>query len=471
MKYERYRGSEVKMRRYMKRFLTLLLTASMIMGSFGMDAASAAYGADAVNAAANISETEESSTGADRSLPSFSDLYIGENAISFEYATGETERMASDLGYDMALQQKKENVSSEKKIISRFFALGAEEPKPDYEFADMYYLYDTATSTATNENLTGDASDAAQTVKMQMEIAANVQYDPGTLEIRIPSSLYTYRDGNTTAYFSDLGVPKAPKTNKNTAFNYMLKNIDGKEYIVLKNAKTLLEGSSNMIQIFYSLNDMQTVDQTSWSWTPEIYVDGVKDADGTTLTGIMDTSTSLSKTKKNGFILSGSLIYPELYTVKQIDNWLVKCGTSFENTGSKLDDYRYVLWRTDIAGSDSQPWTLSVKDTPASGGIVLGQCVTDIYNNVLAKSGTASDGTLTWANQQSYNLGKAAYIYSVTAYPLTSWPDDNKVSNTISVTVTGTDDKVDHTLSSSSDWVWEKYEWTYVGDGCTGIRT
>ncbi len=315
--------------------------------------------------------------------------------------------------------------------------------------------------------LVGNGVEATQSVKYQLQFHNDIYLEAGEVSIKLPYVLYTDRYGDAVVP-TDIGVPAAPAQSAVSSFNYTLVTEGDVEYIVFSNNKPIKAGANNIIQVLYQLDDMASVDeQSDWSLQPELTVSGASRLCDATLVGNMDTSTNLSLTEKTAYIDPyGSNIYPELYTWGQV------CSVTRQNEAEPEDfaDYRYVLYRTTLEGTASQPWDLVIVDSPGEGGEVVAQALYGHKGDHLSYSyymQTQTGDTFTLSNRALYALDddyKTVYLYSVVRYPVSSFPADGKVTNTITATMTGVDDKIDHILTSEASHVWEDYYWRYDGD-------
>lgn len=369
-----------------------------------------------------------------------------------------------------------EYIDTQREMV--FSLLGTEGGATPTEGADAwifrhYYVkYISALATEKTESvlhMLGNNSTAKQTVKYQLEFHNDTDYAAGEVSIRIPYALYTDRNGNPVNP-SDIGVPVAPAESPVCAFNYTIETVDGKDYFVFTNFRSIFAGSNNLIQVFYSLDDMMTIDGTTWEIPAEITVRGVTTQSNRVLVGSMDTDTELRYVTKQPHIIPNSSMYPELYTWSQLKSWSNLEGEEPE----WFNDYRYVVWKTRITGRANQPWDLVVTDTPSHDGEVIAQEARSPHYHATGLS-FPQDGDTLVLSKRMYGLltneDNTIDVYSVVRYPLSSFPEDNKVSNHIEVTLTGVDDQLEHTLSSDASHVWEDYHWSYSGDLISAIKS
>lgn len=347
-----------------------------------------------------------------------------------------------------------------------------EDPRPYVSFDAYYIQYDSALASEKGPyqlSLIGDKTPTAQSVKYQLEFHNDIPLAEGDVEIKMPYSLYTDRQGQAVTPAA-IGVPQAPYKSQVSPFNYSISD-DG-QFLVFSNARPISAGRNNLVQVRYQLNDMQTLDGRTWTLTPEVKVRGRDLSELTppkTLNGSMDTEVELRAVEKRAYSDNHQYrYYPELYSWNHVLGVLHKTAEECPKP-SDFDDYKYLLWQTRVELSASQPWSLTVTDTPELGGEVVGYVR---YNeNPQLDRGyidTKLEATYTLNEQSSYGLSSQnanGYIYTVVRYPKNNIPTDSTtIPNTIKVTVTGLDDKEERTLESTSKRIWQDYQWNnYVG--------
>lgn len=341
--------------------------------------------ADETADASDADETADASDAAEKN-PDVSSLALGgDSAVGVQFDEEDTAAVLRLLGTTEGLSA---------------FSLGGDE----WSF-DMYYInYGNALATTKNQttlDLIGNGMEPQQNLKYQFEFHNSTDYEIGDVSITIPRSLYIDRTGNPVNP-TDIGVPAAPAVSKASSFNYHVETVDGVEYLVFTNCKKIIAGSNNLIQIFYKLDDMMTVDETSWDIRAQLCIGGQDVSGDIVLHGSMDTETNLYFTNKEPYIptTEGS-IYPEVYTWNQVKQWSNLQGEAPDD----FDDYRYVLWRTELWGNASQPWNLTVVDTPSHDGEVIGQSLTEYKegNNIFA---VFDDGVFTFGEEPWYKLAR-----------------------------------------------------------------
>ena len=250
---------------------------------------------------------------------------VEEKAVALEFPDEQTSTVENALGYTIKGAHE-ETTAPASDAASMMFAL---EPQlvgsSDYRFNAYYVLYANnlaTTKTDTVQDLIGNMDWVKQTIKYQLDFHNDTDYAVGEVVIRVPYSIYNDRYGNPVTP-SDIGVPEAPATSSSSSFNYTIDTNTNE--LVITNYKPIISGSNNLLQIFYAIDDMASVDSsigaagTHWTIQPDITVKGVDGNADITLTGSIDTKTELSVTDKVAYEENGSVIYPELYTQSQIE--------------------------------------------------------------------------------------------------------------------------------------------------------
>ena len=425
---------------------------------------------------------DESTTGTDGKYPSEEDEDVGTSTVTTGGSTGSeiteglTESGITEGTLTPTVTEESQTTASEtvpdgsRRAFAPLQAEPPADPRPYVLFNAYYIQYDNALASEKGPyqlSLIGDKKPTAQSVKYQLEFHNDISLEIGEVEIKMPFSLYTDRQGQAVKPAA-IGVPQAPYESQVSPFNYSISD-DG-QFLVFSNVRPISAGTNNLIQVLYRLDDMQTRDGSRWNLKPAVKVQGHDLSDLTPLTGSMHTEVKLSTVEKRAYSDSNQF-YPELYTWDQVLGVLHKSTAKYPQP-SDFDDYKYVLWQTRVELSASQPWTLTVEDQADSG--LDGQVVGYVrYNeNPQLNWGyidTQWGTTYTLNEQSSYGLSTQnarGYIYTVVRYPKEKiQAGSTEISNTIEVTAVGVDDPTAQTtLSSTAKHVWVDYQWDYSGD-------
>nr|WP_297864295.1 InlB B-repeat-containing protein [uncultured Acetatifactor sp.] len=331
-------------------------------------------------------------------------------------------------------------------------------------------------------------------LKYQMEFHASRDFGAGEVKVRIHGALLEYRYGWSIATPNDIGVPAtgwddegnpAANPSRSTSFNYYYADADENQkspyyspetpWLVFCNYKDIASGTNAAWQVLYSnLKLMQIADETSWSRTPEISVDGGESyVEGSALSGRVNSSVALTSVVKTPYYEAGRKYTPGLYTLSQLRNYADKIDGEFilmEDGKEKLNPaYRYVVWDVKIRGNATQPWELFVMDTPGVDGSSAAAKVVGYKDN--------SDQTTVYdypvkSRQMEYLAASGEQkswghrFWVVTAYPADEVEANTTVKNDITVTlhpVDGIDEDV-VLAATPSAWSYKNYDWSYSGD-------
>ena len=304
------------------------------------------------------------------------------------------------------------------------------------------------------------------TLKYQMEFHTNQDLGEGSVEIRIPKVLLTYRDG-TEILPADIavpaGTPENPTDGKNTPFNYY----EEEDELVFFNYKEMCSGSNAAFQVLYkNLAVMNIVDMTEWSLTPRIQVTTENDtetAELKPLTGRVDTYASLGSVTKTTYV-SGQSYTPGLYTKKQAEAFL--SGKLPEEYEEHFENYKYVVWEVKANGNGTQPFTLKMEETPKTAdqtaGSIVGIKVKRGFTVVSPIDYSAGTVEIRASGRQDSWSGS---LYVVTAYPAEAVTDGTVLNNEAAMILMPIDGKdPEQKKTGSASWTYKEYEWIYPGD-------
>ena len=324
-------------------------------------------------------------------------------------------------------------------------------------------------------------------LKYQMEFHTSQNLPAGTVEIRIPAALLTYRDG-TRITPDDIAVPRGTLESyvysSSTPFNYYEDPLTGE--LVFFNYRDIISGSNAAWQVLYkNLEVMEITDETEWSLTPKVEVT-ILPAEGQEgkpvteteetepLEGYVDTYANLASVSKTAYHQSGKSYTPGLYTEQQVSSYI--SGSLPEKyAGDNFKDYRFVVWEVRIKGNGTQPFNLSVEDTSTIDGENIEGEIVGYRNNL----NTVYDLPLTTGKDISDNVRVVEFskkeswgsrFYVVTAYPAEQVDNGTVLENDIRVTLDPYDQKdEDQQKEDSAVWSYADYVWNYPPGDMTNI--
>ena len=324
-------------------------------------------------------------------------------------------------------------------------------------------------------------------LKYQMEFHTSQNLPAGTVEIRIPAALLTYRDG-TRITPDDIAVPRGELGSyvysSSTPFNYYEDPMTGE--LVFFNYRDIISGSNAAWQVLYkNLEVMEITDETEWSLTPKVEVtivpaegqegEAVTETEETEpLEGYVDTYANLASVSKTAYHQSGKSYTPGLYTEQQVSSYI--SGSLPEKyAGDNFKDYRFVVWEVRIKGNGTQPFNLSVEDTSTIDGENIEGEIVGYRNNL----NTVYDLPLTTGKDISDNVRVVEFskkeswgsrFYVVTAYPAEQVDNGTVLENDIRVILIPYDRKdKNQQKEDSAVWSYADYVWNYPPGDMTNI--
>lgn len=320
---------------------------------------------------------------------------------------------------------------------------------------DIYYVHESGDH---NIKLTQDGN-----LKYQIEFKANDDISKESVEIRVPRTLLTRRDGSLIQP-SEIAVPEGtmenPVESKVSPFNYY---VDGEE-LVFFNYKNIKSGTNVAFQVLYrGIDVMQIKDGTEWKLESNCTVtigNEVKTKKAEPLTGKVDTTVKLNSISMKPHVQEGKNYAPGLYTKNQIATII---GQIPEEYVTNFEKYRYVVWDISVYGEATQPWELYVKNTALAGEDEQGKIVG--FSIPAVKGSGEYEGyyniRLSPQNPKSFRDS----FKVVMAYPVDKATAGEKVTNRIEAVLQPVD-KIDEPIKkeAKSSWIYTDYEWTYEGN-------
>ena len=285
------------------------------------------------------------------------------------------------------------------------------------------------------------STDDPQDVRMRMNVAFSGQhdYDPGTMRLTVPKSIFAYRDGSVAGSMTT-SVPEAPDTR--ALFSY----VELDDSYVLTNTRKLSAATSAMFE--FTIHDIvphQMVGNPSaYTSDPFWAKANVTTAQGTVL-GLKSNEIKASFDTLEKIVKAESSV--SLLTEAWDSEWPSELKPS--NAGSYVccDFYS---WATVQGNQEFKIEVAHAATVAGSGATVLGLRDQDgkVYNgggpHVLRSSGYTANDT------------RDFYVHAYVAVPKSRVPDNGKYAfkDTATYKVTSVDDKQQTTASGSSEQVY-----------------
>lgn len=325
-------------------------------------------------------------------------------------------------------------------------------------------------------------------LKYQMEFHTSLNFPEGTVEIRIPSALFAYRNSEP-ALPDDVAVPQAypdhPVPSRSTPFDYYIDDETGE--LVFFNYKEIRAGSNAAWQVLYKgLKIMEITDGTEWSLTPKISItiqpteegkEAVTQTDTLEpLTGRTDSSVTLSSISKTPYSAPGKRYTPGLYTEDQVKSY-IQGPLPEKYAGENFKKYRFTVWDVKIKGSGTQPWNLLLRDrsfiegkTDSPGEVAGWRNNTSTGYPLSLDTGQNLSSEFTVLKSACKESSWGSRFYVVTAYPADQVAPDTILNNEIEVRLEPFDQKDPvQTRSDAARWSYADYDWVYPPGNRIGV--
>lgn len=386
----------------------------------------------------------------------------------------ETEYTKDELA---ELSPEELGASEESDIKMGFFSRLARSLTGNTWSFDTYYVGET------DSRYTKKTKDFS--LKYQWEFHTTEDIEANMVEIRLPATLLSYRNG-TEVKLSDAAVSYGTPDNYvegKKPFNYYIDTET--DEVVFFNYAPIEAGKNYSVQAhFKGLSVMQIKDGTQWSLEPKATVytmettgEGEEATEervpletktSTPLTGEVDTEVRLNSVTKKAYNTTGKSYTPGLYTKSQVESYIA--GSLPEKYASNFNDYVYVVWEIGISGSATQPWNLLIKDSTNKAGEIVGYS-TYIPSQTI-EEGEYEGYQVVSSNNSSSDVGTAirnsngskGLLHVVTAYPVGEAETMEGVifRNNVDV-VLQPYDKIDADQKKSAEafWSYKNYEWKY----------
>ena len=288
------------------------------------------------------------------------------------------------------------------------------------------------------------STNTEQKLVLQIEFALGDEQtaEPGEIEIRIPKSVITGRNGSAADTIT-VPLPMAPAVADGISYNY---EIDGDD-IVIKNYNSIDSATNLVCQIGYSFMPYQVENG---------YLnDGINADFKIALEGqqAQTLSTDALTLQVNTKIVAGT--FSKSMRTKY-EKWQTQWGTEPENSG----DYFYVIWTLSYynAANCTQPYTVTFDEEVGQYGTLVGGSTSSLGSNLQSEVPPIS-----YSNPALSSL--YTYRYVVVKYLRTEVENsaNNTVTNKATANVKGVDGDVEY-KSSSANYKYVSVNFTYSGN-------
>jgi len=269
--------------------------------------------------------------------------------------------------------QAAENVTVFAKAILR--AAGIKGPATDIEQLDINIMNGSGELGDDVYTFTPEKNSAGTqfiTYTVTAKLSGSESHAPGTIEFRIPGTLFVGRTGNSATHSVDLPVPPASNPGTSTYVYRYDKTTD--EYVIT-NVREAEGGHEAVFNIRYNMNAPSEI------------------ISGSTTSGF---SVKLNVTEKSGEVVTKEASSPDLKVItssklgavnkygpefyqKYPSGWGTPSAADADNNGDGWsDDYFYVTYKLRLTeskpGTNTEPYTLKFTDNPdaATHGEVVG---------------------------------------------------------------------------------------------------
>lgn len=304
-------------------------------------------------------------------------------------------------------------------------------------------------------------------------------YEKGNMVIKLPLYMFNYRDSDTGAAITgDMSIAKADGTTLGVPFNYTI-DTDTNE-VIITNYDTVESAHNYIIKGTCSYSTNKVVDENKATLTAEATATAAGDTAAETAKSNTIDLTVDTEAEIKGITKTASR---SIYSETQLSNLL---GSDAE-VPDDFDDYDYEVFDVTSEVNMSQPFDLTLKDTPGQNGEVVavnpyggggsGYYMYDsggwyLYEYSNGKK-TKTYTTKITGDLNSFTAGNDMYLYTYIhkykATILVRYPKKNAPNFTNAVTgmVQGVDKKDEETsASTSASMTWNDYQFKYTGELC-----
>lgn len=292
-------------------------------------------------------------------------------------------------------------------------------------------------------------------LKYNVSVSTNTaEYDAGQMEIRLPLSIWTDRDGKAVVP-DDFSLPKAPNTSSTYSFHYKIDdhgtpNDKTDDEIVVTNWTKLPPALNQTFSLTYTVTPQKTIDLSKTEIQAKVTaVDNLSQQaevqKSNTITYQIDTGVKISRFSS--------------YDPQLIYSWPSGFGTAPADFDTSK--YNYVKYHYREEYHCNQPYDVTMEFTPSHNGKVVG------CNGY----GFKQDGENKYRRENDSSSTSTPYF--IVAYPRDETDPTPKYSLTCDLKVDAADrhpghdtdaDENDHDSGNSIKSIqWKDYEFVYTG--------
>lgn len=290
--------------------------------------------------------------------------------------------------------------------------------------------------------------------RYQLSIETNASYAVGAMEIRVPTALLKKRDGNELVP-SKYGISQTPGS-EDSPFYYKTQKVNGEEIVIFTNWQELTSAKKYIIQVDYNLNAETIIDGTVGKLQATVKAtakgeseEEIKNSQQITYT--VDTQVKLTSVKKTA--------------VTPMYSW---DKSEWGSKPTDFDNYRWVKYKFEVKGLYNQQYYLKLQDISSTGGeLITAYAETEDNKNSIIDISNDTITTKVFKQSDRYtgiNVGRTYTLYAAVKYPKNGVVN---LENQLKVTIIGDDLGDSDTMTNSSIFPWQEFQFPYTGDLAT----
>ena len=306
---------------------------------------------------------------------------------------------------------------------------------------------------------------------LYFDISGSAVHAPGTVELRLPAHIFPHRNGGAADTF-EIACPKNPPASDNTnEFAWTLDDHgtadEMDDELVLVNVLPLDQASQYSCTIKYTVIHPATVkdETTTRAFYTDMKIDedtGSVEKQSNRIEAFVDTETNPNRAEKSGF--------------KVYDSWQSSWGTKPAGYGDGDIYVIYYVRQSIKVDNDSQPYTVTLVDTPLNhNGEVIGYSSIIVGNSISTGSSRVTPPSRFQSNPPSTTITNPVYApnsggpsnnyqgcfvlvhYSASEIAATG---STQLRNQVTFTTTGVDDKIAKPLSAETTFNYRRVVFT-----------